>query len=618
MTLPSDKRKGNRIAASKLLEPVLVAALCLVALGYCLERTKTAPFHIDEAHKIAETYYYDLLFVQHDFAPSHWGADFYARTNPPVAKYIMGAYLAARGCMVRDLSLQEAFERDWANPRLLSKQVPRSVLLHARAVSALFGVLTLLMIYISGRLSGSRAAGVVGATLLAGNPLFRYHASVALSDCILMFFMTAIVPVSVMVLRSWTGPQGDAAPTPGGSRSVARGLAWSALAAVTMAAAAGTKLNGALSAGVFMLIMSAGGLLGRPRLAGASRRAVTIRIAAATAAVLCLSAVLYWGSNPYLHDAPLSKSLGMLKVYGDWMLKQAIDPGPPLWTAVQKLSAWGLFAFSAPQSAFFRGEIPLLFPLFFVGLASITLRLWARGRIYGVEAGLVATLAWAMVYIPGVLAWVPLGWDRYFLPTAPSIALISGYGVVLLFGPLRRLRKRRAPAGDPAASKFHVLSAAVPAIIVSLVLWYGVMDRSLLPPQMVPAAAGKPEAVARRYGGPGMKYPGDPLRAIYAGDARLVLKDPSGASVFYLDAIEELGRRPQGKMERVMTAISRFSLAQAYDQMGRPSDAAKSLEEHIADLEGIVRTLTSGDQKVIGEFGRTIEERRALARQIRP
>jgi hypothetical protein len=184
-----------------IIEPVVLLLIFSGVMLLGVAAAGRAPFHPDEAHKIAETYYFYLLFVKHDPVHADWTRDFYARTNPPAAKYLMGAWLHLRGLPVRDLSLQRQFERLWRDGAELRRCVPGPLLRSARTVTLFFGVLTLLMVYLIGRLSGSAGAGILGALLLACNPSFRYHATIALYDTILIFFMTAVVPATLLVLK---------------------------------------------------------------------------------------------------------------------------------------------------------------------------------------------------------------------------------------------------------------------------------------------------------------------------------------------------------------------------------------------------------------------------------
>jgi hypothetical protein len=599
-----------------VIEPILllVAFLAIIRLG--IGKAQTAPFHIDEAHKIAETYYYHLFFVDHDVANPAWHEDFYARMNPPVAKYIMGANLALHREAVLDLSLQQKFEQFWKTPQYLREQIPRSLLLHARSVSVVFAALTLVLLYLIGRLLGSPLVGILGALLLACHPIFRYHATIALTDSILTFFMTAMVPATVMTVDLLLSKDVAAPATTLRSRRGGRMVACVALTAVIGAAAAGTKLNGVLAAVFFAVSMFAGLLLEPARSQGARRPWLAAKMAAVTAASLGLALILFVGINPYLYNAPVSRLLSTLRVQGDWMLKQALDPGQPLWTAVQKISAIGVYDFALPQSFFFKTGAPLLFIVFSMGVLCMVVDVLKAQATRRVCVCKVTVLVWMIVYGFGVGAWIPVTWDRYFLPLAPFIALISGYGIVAIFKTLRVLsgrvrfpRKGRKRIGGCALA----LGAALP---MSLAIWYGVMDRSLLPPGVLLLNHGDAGAILGQYERASLRRAGNPLRMLYTADMKRSLRDPAGAASLYVQALGLLDDQPQRVEARIMEAIGRLGLAEAYYQMSRYSDAATMLESHLNALRNIKGTLRSNDPKVLEEFDRTIQEREQFLRDL--
>ena len=155
---------------------IVCLVIAFVLIVWCgIDKSHSLIFNIDEAHKIAETYYYNLFFVKKDFSHTDWNEDFYARTNPPVAKYIMGAYLGWHGQYVHSLSLQQKFEQHWKNPGLLRSYVSNSVLNDARALIVIFSALTLLAVYLIARLSGSISLGIISSLLLMFNPTFRHY-----------------------------------------------------------------------------------------------------------------------------------------------------------------------------------------------------------------------------------------------------------------------------------------------------------------------------------------------------------------------------------------------------------------------------------------------------------
>lgn len=598
------------------LEPILLLIVFSAIIRLGIGKAQSAPFHIDEAHKIAETYYYHLFFVDHNVVHPDWHADFYARMNPPVAKYIMGAYLALHGETVADLSLQRKFEQLWKTPRSLREQIPTSLLLHARAVSVLFAALTLLLLYLLGRLLGSPIVGLLGALLLACHPIFRYHATRALTDSILTFFMTAIVPATVMTVDLLLSKDAPAPATTPGSHRRGRMVAWATITAVIVVAAAGTKLNGALAAVFLVASMFAGLLLEPARSKGDRRPRLAAKMAAVTVPGLGLALILFVVLNPYLYDAPLSRLLSTLRVQGDWMLKQALDPGLPLWTAVQKISAIGVYDFVLPQSFFFKSSVPVLFMVFSLGVLSLVVDVLRTQATRRVRVCKITVLVWMAVYGLGIGAWIPVAWDRYFLPLAPFIALISGYGIVALFKTLRvlsgRIRSRRTGRKRIRGSVW-ALGATIP---VSLAVWYGVMDRSLVPPGILLMKNADARAILRRYERANLRRPGNPLRMLYTADMKRSLRDPAGAASLYVQALGILENQPRHDEQRIMEAIGWLGLTDTYDQMSRYGDAVTTLESHLRALWSIRASLRSNDSKVMEEFDRTIQEREQLLRDL--
>lgn len=596
--------KINKITAETALVASFFALDVLLGLGL----SRIAPFHVDEAHKIGETYYYDLFFAGRDVSSADWSGDFYARMNPPAAKYITGAWLASRGWAVKDLSLQREFERSWKDPAALRRQLPPGLLSSARAVSVFFGALTLLAVYLTGRFSGNALGGALGALLLACHPLFFYHASVALTDPILLFFMTAIVPAAAFAMRAATAPAGG----PSGTAARA-GLAGLSLAAgLLIAGAAGTKLNGALSAVFFALAMLAGLLISRSVFKDMPFLPSAVKASAVTALALCAAAALFIAMNPYLYTAPIHKLSAILRTYGDWMLKQALEPGPPLWTGAQKLAALGAYIFSLPAPLLSAWGFPLLFAAFFAGLACLAVQ--TREDLAGrrLPAWQLAVFAWLLVYGAGICAWLPVAWPRYSLPLVPPIALISGCGLACLLkflflagGTKKKLRSQKDTLYRRAAAGAAVLAA-------SLAVWYGGVARPPLPPAMLMTDGAGPAALLSRYEAALDRKPDDPLRTAYLADVRLAVGDADGAEALYRRAADMFAARPQGAEERVMTAQAELALARILLRGTRYGEAAAALKAHIEALVSVKSSLRSGDPKVLAEFDRLINESKEL------
>ena len=254
--------------------------------------------------------------MEHNFSHPDWTNDFYARINPPAAKYLMGAWLTLQGHPITDHSLQNRFGTDWAAPTVLAINVPSDVLRSARQLSSIIGIMTLLVVYWIGRLSGHRLVGVLAALLLFCCPEFQYDASVALTDLILTFFMTLMVLVVFYFLRLFAVEN-----FPSGRKTKVRLIGLTVLSAAIMAAAAGTKLNGAL-AGIFFLVALA--------FAACFQKWPASRLIWLTAiGGAVLGVLLFVALNPYFYPAPVTRLAQMLAAIRDWSLVQKISPATP-------------------------------------------------------------------------------------------------------------------------------------------------------------------------------------------------------------------------------------------------------------------------------------------------
>jgi hypothetical protein len=193
---------------------------------------------------------------------------------------------------------------------------------------------------------------------------------------------------------------------------------------------------------------------------------------------------------------------------------------------------------------------------------------------------------------------------------------VSGFGLADTAALIIKSVKAGNP-GKPGKPACHAAAWIVLSVIMSLVIWYGVMDRTLLPPGLLLAGGQSTETILHRYERAGERKPGDPLRMLYTADMKVLTGDPAGACPLYEAGISRLGDgRPQRTADKVMAAAGRFALAGAYYQLSRYDEAAVSLKAHIGDLRNIARTLRSCDPKVLGEFDCLIGEREKLLEYI--
>ena len=63
-----------------------------VVLGF---EASGSPFEADEADYVATSRYFGYLVLQHDVSRKEWGSNHWTRTQPPLTRYIVGAWLTA-------------------------------------------------------------------------------------------------------------------------------------------------------------------------------------------------------------------------------------------------------------------------------------------------------------------------------------------------------------------------------------------------------------------------------------------------------------------------------------------------------------------------------------------
>jgi hypothetical protein len=559
-------------------------------------------FHIDEAHKLAETYYFQLFFVRGDFDHPDWTGDFYARTNPPVAKYVFGLALAATGQQVHDRNLQDDFERLWRNPSQLRRLVADDQLRVTRYVSATYGALICAaLFYVAYRAVGP-TAGIVTVVLLLANPTFATTVRRGLADSILLFHLALIGPVAILATdalsRRWRRDAHGAIQ----ERRPAF-LVWTVLLpGLTIALAAGSKLNGALTAPVYALVLLLAAIRIRDGAVPLRRRLSTVFMVIGLTALVAL--VVFFGLNPYFYGDPIGRALETLRSFGDWMICQQVDPGEGLFSLRDRVAAvsQGVFAGRSSPLARWLGAAGSFGTAFAVtGLTYLALRC-RRDRQY--DGGTAASamdvaLVWSLVCLVVVTAWLPLAWDRYFLPPYLASALLTAIGlstlprVAGLLVQFVRLRLVRSEMW-----RLAVGAAIVPAL--TIILLASAFGRALDTP---PEAWKEPNGISAWSDSPRLRRH-LALRALQMGQPALAREQLERA-------LAMLGSDPG---DRSPLAVNRCCLLNEIAilryRMGQPEAAIEAMREHIELLGRFRDTMTSDDPYVRAWTTRLIEQRK--------
>ena len=195
-------------------------------------------------------------------------------------------------------------------------------------------------------------------------------------------------------------------------------LLWIFIAAWVIAAAAGTN-DGALTGILFvaaLLSATLGRFINRSESAPPFRAKLILIAGCSTV----LAVAIFVALNPYLYDAPISKSASILQVEGDLTLKQQIYLGAPLWLGVQKFTAIAGQDFVVPQSVFHLGAMPCLFVAFAVGVAVVLIQILSALQRGELPVWALTILLWIGVYGFGIGWWIPVSWDRLSFPLGRS------------------------------------------------------------------------------------------------------------------------------------------------------------------------------------------------------
>lgn len=586
-------------------------------------------FHIDEAHKLTETYYYHIAFERRSLNHPAWHQDFYARTNPPVAKYIFGAVLAACGHHITDQSLQDDFERLWQTPDKLRERVPNDMLQTTRRTSALFAALTCMLLFVVAyRISGV-AVGLIAPVLLLANPDARLYAQRGLTDTVLWFHLTLIMPATFWATRRlachWRDQTGT---TPG--RWVWLLVRTAFVPGLVVALAAGSKLNGALAGIAYTAALVLTAAIHTTPPAPWRRLALAIVLAAITAAAAIL---VFAAIDPYFHHDPVSRAIDTLHVYRDWMIKQQLEPGGGLFSLRQKVTATAYFSLNSmvlPQYIYL-GRLGTWITMLglAVGLVCIIGRLLlhqspdadppsattATPDQARLDAGTV--LCWFIICAAGVTLWLPVAWHRYLIVPCLAIAFVTATGLANLpRGFLALVDACLGVSQGPNRARLVLGFVGTVMIWAPLSFTSWVVEPALLDPTVFPEMAG---TTGYRLYVDGVKArPNSPAIRRHLGVVLLKLGRYAEARAQFETALEQLGDDTGGnRAMTVQRCCLLYDLARSRAALGQRFEAIEALNRHVALVERLRDGMASTDPKVRAGYNQVIaHHRQVVARML--
>ncbi|MCZ6462693.1 MAG: hypothetical protein O7A09_00010 [Proteobacteria bacterium] len=288
-----------------------------------------------------------------------------------------------------------------------------------------------------------RSVAGVGAAILAyaaflSTALIRDQQLRVLMDFFLMFASLSALWVAIVFARQWERSRPDRTIGP----HVARILVLGALLGI----AASTKPNGAAVAIVCALVGLALQGAGTFRVWGSWRPLAVMFATGAT------SLVTFVAINPQYWGNPVQRAVFYLRLWSqNTAEQQAYFAKGALLTADDKIGhvLQASVAGAGPLGALWTWLPPLLAG---AGLVIVVLRAVPRSNAPGSNGadrtGYLFLAVWSVLIAGSTIAWIPIDWNRYYLPLIPAACALQAVALAALTAPLLRRLPRTRPAGS--------------------------------------------------------------------------------------------------------------------------------------------------------------------------
>ena len=446
--------------AGRVIDLLVASALFLLAATVLLQAAETVPFHGDESEWISAGRYFRFVFLDRDLTSQVWRPSWLNRDQPPLGRYIIGGIVWASGTDPDKVNRTYAWDRDHET-NLRDGRVPDdSILGPVRRSMAIVGAVSIVLLFVAGRMVGGTLVGAVAGLAATSSPLLQSYSVQARTESLLALFSTLALVTLLAFARRYQ------------QRGALVRVGW--LVGPLLGLALATKLTAAVA---IVGACAYGAVAALARLRAAPREAVrSIAWSAATGLV----ATLVWvGVNPFLWPDPVGRTWSMLTQQQSIMVEQGTRFGNPVEQAlpgrlllmVQRSfveNSTPAFDYGAPRGSepLIRrtfSELPTPFgislelALATLGLVALLRRVatvWWSGQRHGTETAL---LWWLAAYLLGIAANLSLDWPRYYVPTAFYGSILIGLGVhaivqaVARWRPWAGLVAARAHPAEPRA-----------------------------------------------------------------------------------------------------------------------------------------------------------------------
>jgi hypothetical protein len=410
-TIASDPGVAPRSSLTTRLRVALSVAVFALAVLVLGVEAGAAGFEADEADYVATSRYFGYLFLQGDVARKAWGSNHWTRTQPPLTRYIVGAWLSARGYDLEKLnqpyvSTASSFEVNRQKGRVPTDDVLAS----ARQPMVLLGAGAITMLFLLGTTLGGTATGLVTAALALSSPFVRYTLVHVWAEAPLALFLVLAALLAAIGLKRVLA---------GGSV-----LAWGIALGVALGLASATKLTGLVG----LVALSGAAALAAVWLVRAGRSDAARRLVAWSAISCIVAVVLFVAVNPYLWRGPIDGVVGMLEERRDEMAFQQ-EQWPEYavlsWTERPWLTLSGSLQVGPLAETPAAALVNL--PFLVVGVAGAAMLLRQGGPIS--PTGMLVT--WMLGYAVAIVMGLGLKYPRYFMPTTLLFLPVLALGFVM-------------------------------------------------------------------------------------------------------------------------------------------------------------------------------------------
>jgi 4-amino-4-deoxy-L-arabinose transferase-like glycosyltransferase len=455
---------NNRKIIISIIFSVFISLLASLNM---LKNVDRAFVHIDEPGWISSGYYYSNLLLAGDFEWQQWKCpqceSFGSEYNPHLGQWAIGIPLkvfALKGEQEFDTyNSEESLETNKRKGEI----PPKSILLRARLVSVVIGILCCLMIFHIGYYSNNLWIGSIASILLMFNSLFVDLSTLALTDIEYNFLLLCACFVSIFFLRQ--------------SKRL-NILLISLLYGGVIGLAASVKITGIVFGTMyFFMIIGYKKIAGNLKVQGAVKCLIAFAISA-----LCVIYIL----NPYfwpsLTQINIQKTTEEVVTYFKKQPEPVISEKNPrieypqlsnlshvlefpvMFSRVSHLmdeqlktnKSWGwgdnrlrsfhkeflTFSSGFPKESKFLW-IGIILEIYFLGLGIIILCRKLIKSIYSQKLSeqVIPFLYFATNYVFIVL-FMKLNWDRYYLPTVIASQMIVATGIYETIRLIRSIRGR--------------------------------------------------------------------------------------------------------------------------------------------------------------------------------